>query len=264
MAGIGRSWQYSLEANDFYLSLNGKILLMAEKRIVLVHGWGASASKLEPLASELRKLGWNTFAPRFPGFDFPEPKFAWGVEEYSKYVFELSKKHFLGKKYALFGHSFGGKIVANLVVENPANIDGLVLCAVSGMKRANLAKRSLFLILAKLGSLLKKTPLSLSAKRMLYKFAGEHDYEKTTGIMREIFRKVVAFDLKAAVSRISVDTLVLWGKGDKETLASDSQVLIKLLRKGTLKLFQGEGHRLPYSKPSEVAEAIDKWFTKLG
>jgi len=68
--------------------------MSTNKRIILLHGWGANIEKLIPLGKELKKLGWRVFIPKLPGFDRPPPKQAWGTKEYGQYVLTKSQKFF--------------------------------------------------------------------------------------------------------------------------------------------------------------------------
>ena len=61
---------------------------MSDKRVVLIHGWGAETGKLEPLRKELEQLGWQVFLPKLAGFEEPAPPNVWGIKEYSEYVNE--------------------------------------------------------------------------------------------------------------------------------------------------------------------------------
>lgn len=222
-----------------------------EKRIVLLHGWEARAGKLEPLAEELKKLGWKVENFELPGFGLPAPKQVWGVGEYADWV---TKK--MGGGYVVFGHSFGGRVAIKLAARGA--VRGAVLCAPGGLSRLNGMKRGLFGVLAKVGKIIGLDKY----KAVLYKLAREHDYERANGIMREIFKKVVDEDLRPEVLKIKIPALVLWGKEDKMVPVSDGewvkeQIGVKLV------LFDGQGHRLPYELPGKAAKEIDIWTESL-
>lgn len=234
------------------------------KQIVLLHGWGSSVNKLAPLAKELTRLGWSVFVPELPGFNAPPPKSVWGVGDYADYVLKKSQDKFRNKKFFVFGHSFGGRITIKLAVGDNKNLSGVILCSTSGLSRNNPVKRGLFWILAKSGkALLVVPPVAKVWKKLLYKVAREHDYEKAKGTMREVFRKIVSEDLKPLVSRIKKPMLVLWGIEDRLTPVKDAHYIKRVLPTSELKIFDNEGHKLPYNKPEEVAERIDKWTMSL-
>lgn len=236
---------------------------MVNKNIVLIHGWGSNVQKLQPLSDKLKELGWNVFIPKMPGFDAPIPKESWDVSEFAKYVFNLTKKHFPKQKYYLFGHSFGGMVVTRIYNNHDHNnIEGVVFCATNGVSRPNSLKRIIFLLLAKVGKVFMFFNLSADFwKKILYKFARQHDYEKLNGVTKETFKKVVVEDIKPFVKNFEIPVLILWGQQDKMTKISDAEHLNQIIRHSKLIKFPDEGHKLPYNRTREIAEAIDNWAT---
>ncbi len=233
---------------------------MVYKNIVLLHGWGAETKKLDPLGKELEKLGWSVLLPKLVGFEKPAPKEVWGIRQYSDYVYEEAKKEFGKDKFCVFGHSFGGGVAIKLASDNPINLAGVILCAARGISRGKTVKRLVFSTLAKTGKILLITPqLAKGFRKLLYKAAREHDYEKTQGIMREVFQKVISEDLRPLIPKIKIPTLVLWGEEDRMTPLSDAHFIKSVLPNSKLIAYKNQGHRLPYEKPQELAKEINIW-----
>ncbi|MBI2010252.1 MAG: alpha/beta hydrolase [Candidatus Chisholmbacteria bacterium] len=240
------------------------------KNIVLLHGWEARVDKLEPLKNALEARGWRVVNLKLPGFDLAAPETHWSLEEYADFV-KSQVDHELRAKslprgeavrgYVLFGHSFGGRLAITLASQKPQNLTHLILCAPGGLSRPSLVKRAPLWLAAKIGKLIfAVVPGGAIVEKSLYKLAREHDYQKTSGIMREVFKKIVKENVKRNIHRIKVPTLILWGKTDKMTPYADALVVQKLLSKATLVSFDDVGHRLPYEKPLEIAQEIDQWF----
>jgi len=239
--------------------------MRSKKNIVLLHGWGATTKKLEPLKDELEKLNWNVYIPELPGFEGPAPKEVWGVLQYSDYVKkEIIKTLGTTKKYVVFGHSFGGRIAVKMCSFGDNYLTGIVLCDASGISRPPVLKRYAFYLMAKVGKVFLTIPVFGAIwQKLLYKAAREHDYEKAQGVMKEVFKKVVSEDLKPDVSKVKIPTLVLWGKSDKTTPVKDARFLKRNIKKSQIVLYADEGHRLPYEKPRELAREINKWHRTL-
>lgn len=226
--------------------------------IVLLHGWGASKEKLLPLGKVLHKNRWQVFIPDLPGFGRSGlPPRPWGVSEYANFIFGAINKLYKEEKVYIFGHSFGGRLAIELSRVYPKKIAGLVLCGSAGISRGSFVKRLFFLILAKIGRVV--FPRSTSLRRLIYKLAREHDYEKTEGVMRETFRLVVRQNLKPLLLKIKTPTLILWGKKDKMTKYSDAQIISSKVEGSQLIFFPGVGHRLPYEKPELLATRMTEW-----
>lgn len=230
------------------------------KRIVLLHGWGANTKKLKPLASEFVKSGWEPTILPLPGFDAKTPTEVWGVAEYASFASSKIRKKLRGKGYYLFGHSFGGRIAIDIAASQQKELLGIILCATGGISRGNPVKRMIFLALSKVGkTFLENTALLSFWRKLLYKLAREHDYEKANGVMRDIFKKVITEDSKKKLGNIKVKTLILWGEKDKMTPVRDAFLLKAKLKKSKLRIFKDQGHRLPYEKPEQIAKETTSW-----
>jgi pimeloyl-ACP methyl ester carboxylesterase len=235
---------------------------MSSKNIVLLHGWGASTAKLRPLGDDLETLGWQVLLPELPGFDASAPKIPWGVNEYADFVEGAITKRFgENRNYIVFGHSFGGRIATALAASPRSKmLKGIVLCSISGVSRPLGLKRGLFFMLAKFGKLfLLLPPLAQYWKKGLYKLVREHDYEKTEGVMKKIFVKVVNEDLKPEILKVRKPVLILWGRFDKITPLRDAKYIEKTINNSKLVMYD-DSHRLPYNKHLLLAEEITKWY----
>ena len=238
--------------------------MLDRKRIVLLHGWGASTNKLDPLGKELHRLGWKVSIPKLPGFDISPPKKPWGIGEYAEYVIKETQKIWERKGFFIFGHSFGGRIAIKLAGINNKQFLGIILCSASGLSRGNLLKRVAFWVLAKAGKILSIVPpIAKIWRKLLYKVAREHDYEKTQGVMKETFKKVISENVRPIIENIEIPTLILWGRQDRMTPISDAYCLKQILPGSKLIIFNNEGHQLPYHKPRKMAEKIDQWTKSL-
>jgi len=224
--------------------------------IILLHGWGASKEKLLPLGKALLKKGWQVFIPDLPGFGTSSmPKTAWGIEEYARFILGIIDKFYKNHKVYILGHSFGGRIGIRIAASTE-RVAGIILCGTAGISRKSFFKRIFFFTLAKIGKLI--FPFS-GFRLLVYKLAREHDYERAKGIMREVFKKVVAEDLKPLLPHIKIPTLIIWGKLDKMTPVRDAYFIHQKIKNASLTIFENEGHTLLYDKQEEVAEVITKW-----
>lgn len=230
------------------------------KNIVLLHGWGAQTDKLATLKKELEKKKWNVLLPEIPGFGAKAPEKAWNLGNYSDFVSNQADKYFKNNKYFVFGHSFGGRISIKISFSNP-KVSGLVLCASGGISRGNFLKRYFFSTVSFVGKKIFPKENYQVFRKLIYKLAREHDYEKTSGVMKEVFKNVVGEDLKPLISKINVPILILWGRVDKMTPLKDAMFIKSKVKNARLVIYQ-TGHKLPYEKPSELAKDIDLWSKK--
>lgn len=217
----------------------------AGKPILMLHGWGGNRQSWEPLINELGRLDfWREhlgIALDFPGFgESEEPAEAWGVREYARLVDlvvrELYKKLNLSGNFDLMVHSFGGRVAFKMLTndfehQSVVRVDKLVLVAAAGIK----PKRTLRLRVAATAARLGKNFMQLPglrwaaplAQKLLYKVLRTHDYEKSSGVMRETFLKVIDEDLLDCVGHVKNPTLIVWGKRDSYVPFSDALLMHK-------------------------------------
>lgn len=232
------------------------------KEIVIIHGWRAKVSKFIPLATEFDNMGWKVHLIELPGFDLDEPEFGWRIIDYAKFVEEkVQMVRSQNSHLILFGHSFGGMVATQIVANGSVEVDGLVLCATNGVVRSTSLKRLSFLLVAKLGKLVAKFfNLEQFLRRYLYKFLHEHDYEKTSGVMREVFKNAIEFDIKPLLKSINIPILVLWGSDDKMTPVSAVRIIECSSKNVKSKIYTGIKHNLPYVLPSEITTEVAEWY----
>lgn len=232
------------------------------KRIILVHGWGSSTKNLEKLKFALEEAGWKCFSPELPGFGAPAPAMAWGVTDYSEYVLAEGKRVFRNRDFFVFGHSFGGMVAIRIGSnKDNKNVLGIILCGANGVSRPPFFKRAFFYIFAKLGKMFMVIPqFAKLFKRVLYFLAREHDYVKTNGIMRNVFKKVVSDNLKPEISRLKLPVLILWGEKDRATPIAAGRHINKTVRPSKLVVYSQGDHFIPYFMPCEIAKEINEWY----
>lgn len=102
-------------------------------KIVILHGWGHDKTMW---GSIVKKLGRNAIALDLPGFGAePLHDKNWGVPDYANWVNRKISKY---KNVMLIGHSFGGRIAAEIASKNPENLKGLILTGAPCLYRPNL------------------------------------------------------------------------------------------------------------------------------
>ncbi len=67
---------------------------MKRPPLVILHGWGLSGSRFEPLVRELKNRGLTVFAPDFPGFGKAYiPSRPFFLRDYVEFLDDYFKKH---------------------------------------------------------------------------------------------------------------------------------------------------------------------------
>lgn len=188
-------------------------------------------------ASLADKLGKSAIVFDLPGFgNEPMVSDDWGVPEYAKWVENKIKNK---KDLILLGHSFGGRIAAEIAASKPANLKGLILSGAPCLYRPSLPTSTKI----KIYKILKQfVPPSIR------KIAYSQDL-KEAGKLGKVFRKTVIHDQTEQLKKIKVPTLIVWGDKDNEVPLAIGQEMHQLIGKSELKIIEGTGHNSYFEKP---------------
>lgn len=233
--------------------------------VLMLHGWGASADLMLPLAQKLAPLGYRVCIPDLPGFGQTQPPPSpWGVGDYTNFTLGYLDAHGL-KQVRLFGHSFGGRIGLMFGAEHPQRLMKMALANSAGVRPKPRGQTRLkaykFAQTA-----LRSVGLGKQAGDLRAWYAdryGSADYKAASGVMRETFVKVVNEDLLAYAARVAVPTLLLWGDQDTDTPLWYGQTLEKTIPDAGLVVFEGAGHYSYLDKLAETTRVVDYFFKQV-
>ncbi len=234
--------------------------------LLCLHGWGGSHESFTELRYALRNDDIEVLAPDLPGFGGEaEPKEAWDTNSYVQWVEEyllnqFSKDQLKDRKFAILGHSHGGRIALKIAAKHELPIAHLYLCASAGIKHARHLKRMIGLTLAKTGKTLLKVPglnlLQPLGKKFLYKLVRVHDYEKASPVMRQTLINVTKEDLRSLLSEIKVSTDLFWGQNDGMTPVGDADIMHTGIAGSSVHIFPGVRHAVHRDKAEDIAKVI--------
>lgn len=227
-------------------------------QLVILPGWGGShetwANFVELAQPNFEKI----MVIDLPCFgNEPCPTEVWGVEEYAEFVVGKLKSR---GKVNLLGHSFGGQVAVYLAAKYPQYIEKLILTGSAVFRRRKPIKNFFFGALAHIGKIILSLPLlsrfERLAKKVLYKAAHSPDYQNTSGIQREIFKKITRQDMSDLAATISLPTQLIWGENDDCVPMSDGKKLEKIIPKSTLSVIKNGKHGLHIQKPEELLRIL--------
>lgn len=236
--------------------------------VIILHGWGSSASAWDKPKKLFGKAGYLVLVPDLPGFGKePPPRTAWSVADYADFVLEYAKKNEFDK-FVLIGHSFGGRVAIKLTALYPERVTALILTGVPGVRFGNDQEKIkvwFFLPLAKLGNLCFNLPPFIVfrplARKVLYWLAGARDYyQADTPSMKETFKKIVNEDLRPLLKMIKIPTLLLWGAQDRVVPPGYGQLLFKEIPGAKIKIVEKGSHCFPYEQPEIFVKEIVGFF----
>jgi pimeloyl-ACP methyl ester carboxylesterase len=232
------------------------------KSVVLIHGWGASLKTFQPVHNYLEKY-FCTYSIDLPGFgDSQEPKEVWSSEEYADLVGKFLDKLKI-EEPILVGHSFGGKVSIRLAAAR--KINKVILVGSAGIKPKRKPEYYVKVYSYKLAKNIFKLPvLNKYSEKVLSNFkkkTGSDDYRNASGIMQQIFVKVVNEDIRW-LPQIKVPTLLVWGENDTATPVGDGKIMEQGMLDAGLVILKKAGHYAYLDKFNEFVIIISSFLKK--
>lgn len=222
--------------------------------ILLLHGWQDNLRTFDEVTKSLMRTK-RVVRLDLPGFGKSEgTREAWEVEQYSQFVADFIKKLNL-KIEIIVGHSFGGRIIIKGVALKKLEAKKIVLIGAAGVGKKRKFRNMFLKILAKIGWWIKYLP---GVREKVYKIL-KSDYG-AAGKLKKTFVKVIGEDLSQWAKKITIPTLLIWGKNDSETPVTEGEHLAKLIAGAKIKVIENSGHFVHQEKPKEMAKLIEQFL----
>ena len=231
--------------------------------VLILHGWGASMAAVKPIADCMVSLGREAVMLDFPGFGgSDEPREPWGVPEYAALTREFIRTMAL-EGCDVVCHSFGGRVTILLASEDPSLFNRLVLVDAAGVRPKRGFSYYIKTYAYKCGRKLSQIKVldRLFGISRRQQSAGSADYRALKSeVMRKTFVKTVNLDLTARLSRITNDTLLVWGERDEATPLYMAKVMEARIPRAGLAVLEGAGHFAYAEKYGQFCAVLRAYF----
>jgi pimeloyl-ACP methyl ester carboxylesterase len=247
--------------------------------IFLMHGFGANTFSYREVIEPMSQLG-DVIAYDRPGFGLSERPTSWGGENpygsigQDLILDELIAQFASGRDVILVGHSAGGTLAAQYVVDNKDAIQGLILISPAILSTGGSPSwlNWIFSIpqLDHLGPLLVSS-IASSGMDLLNESWYNKDlitdevkagYREPLSVIGweegfwEFNRAPRAFDIKDRLDEINVPTLLLTGDTDTVVATADTEALANLIKDSVLFVIPNSGHLAQEETPEDTMKAI--------
>jgi len=223
------------------------------KKLYIIHGWTYDLTPWEKVAELLKKQGITAELLRVPGLTEPSHR-AWTIKNYADWA-----NHNIPDGAIALGHSNGGRILLNLLSENPEKLSGLILLDSAGIYERS-AKRSILRVIAKIFAPFRHIK---SLRKLFHKFLGASDYDKAPENMKRTLHNMIVSDKQLDISEITTPTQIIWGSADTTTPLRQGEKLHQRLKNSKLIIKQGWPHSQYLKSPEELAKTIARSFEEL-
>lgn len=238
----------------YYIYKNTKIFYEIKGKknkntLLFLHGWGCDSKIFYDQVKWLQN-NFKCVLIDFPPFGkSEEAKEVWNLENYCEVVNEIIIKNNL-QNIAIIAHSFGGRVAIKLA-SCYNYVERMILTGSAGLKN----RRNIFVQ--------SKIYFYKCFKKILNKDKyGSQDYKKLSKIMKQTFVKIVSNDQTDDCKKISCQTLLIYGKKDKETNLCLAKKILKLIKNSTLKIYQNCGHFCFLENKEQFFDDIINFMTK--
>lgn len=172
---------------------------------------------------------------------------------------------------ALIGHSFGAMIAAEIAAHFPRRAERLILLAPFGLWNDAYPVADVFALpYTQIDDILWRDPLARAT--FAKQAASDADVKDAANQLIDLARSLTAVTkfvwpipdrgLRRRLPRIACPTLVVFGAEDAVVPPSYADDFSAGLRDGQTTVLAGAGHMLPYEKPDEVIDLIDRFLAK--
>lgn len=217
-------------------------------RVLALHGWRRDRSDFREVLE-----GLDGVAVDLPGFGAsPPPPSAWGSAEYARALEPVVAE--MGSPVVVVGHSFGGRVAVHLAPAWPDRIAGVVLAGVPLLRVTTPPPPSLSFRLAK--TLNRIGLLSDEKMEERRRQAGSADYRASTGVMRDVFVRLVHETYEEQLKQIAAPVELVWGDNDTAAPLVIAERAAALLAHPSTTILPGAGHLTPLTAPDELRRAI--------
>jgi pimeloyl-ACP methyl ester carboxylesterase len=247
--------------------------------IFLMHGFGANTFSYREVTEPLSELG-DVIAYDRPGFGLTQRPTSWdGENPYGSIgqdliLDELIAQFASGRDVILVGHSAGGTLAAQYVVDNKDAIQGLILISPAILSTGGSPSwlNWIFSIpqLDHLGPLLVSS-IASSGMDLLNESWYNQDlitdevkagYREPLSVIGweegfwEFNRAPRAFDVKDRLDEITVPTLLITGDTDTVVATADTEALATMIKDSVLFVIPQSGHLAQEETPEDAMKAI--------
>ncbi|KKS92863.1 MAG: Alpha/beta hydrolase family protein [Candidatus Collierbacteria bacterium GW2011_GWB1_44_6] len=233
-----------------YLDINPQ----EKNTLVFLHGWKSSSKFWVPF-SKLLKSTHRIILIDLPGFGSTdqfstEPE----IPLFTDFIHHFVKRLKL-KNITLVGHSFGGLLALDYAIKYPADLSFLILVAPAVVKeKPSQAKRKIrFAEIAR--------PLfTIIPNNHFEKYLGWYtprDYRHANEYQQKILKKIVLYDLKPSLNKVTIPTNIVWGKLDF-VVPNLGKYLNTKIPNSHLHVIDGSGHLCFLTHPKELSDIFNQ------
>jgi pimeloyl-ACP methyl ester carboxylesterase len=250
--------------------------------VLFVHGLGGSwRNWLENIPAFAKNH--RVVALDLPGFGgSPMPPLPLSIKAYGDLIVKFSDQLGLDQETALVGHSMGGFIATEAVIEAPERFSSLTLVAAAGITFATIpqTRKQLTRTLLRMALPLAQSRLERNLGRRRLRAASFVGIIAHPGMMsREILWELgtygvkspgllqaayalAGYDTRDRLGEITLPTLVIWGNQDRLVPVSAAYAYERRIPTSELHLVDDTGHMVQMERPARFNQVLEDFVSR--
>jgi len=218
--------------------------------VLALHGWRRCHRDFAAVLG-----GVDAVALDLPGFGAtPPPDEVWGGAEYAQTVAGVLDD--FDDPVVVLGHSFGGQVAVHLATARPEAVRALVLTGVPLFRKQGGGAPPLRFRVGR--ALHRRNLLGDARMEALRQRYGSADYRAATGVMRDVFVRIVNEPYDDALRALTCPVELVWGDDDAEVPLEVAHRAVEVIGadQARLTVVAGAGHLVPLTAPDALRDAL--------
>lgn len=219
----------------------------SKPQVIILNGWGQEKSHWALVRESLNQF-YPTESLDMPGFgDLSASRKVISIAEYANWTKRKIENKFTNQEIILIGHSFGGRIAAEIASSNPDWLKHLILISAPCVNYKTIFTKANNFVAA----LAKKLIPDGKFKRLIRDHFTSTDLQKVRGKhMEKVFRAAINYDQSRKLTKINSPSTLIWGENDAEVPIKVAKVILKLIPECKLAILPELGHNIHLENPS--------------
>ncbi len=255
---------------------NGVDLQYAEQGIftgnavIFLHGIGDSWHSFESILKVLPE-NIHAFALSLRGHgDSEKPATGYSIKDFAGDVAQFIRMQDLKCVYVV-GHSMGGMVAQQLVLDHPHLVKGMVLIDSDAIFNDNEGMPDFFQQVLKLeGAIDKKfmdefqrSTLAKSIDPNYYDLLVAEGLKVPAGIFKSAFAGMMRADFRDQLKNIQVPVLIFWGSKDNICSIKDQEQLLRGIPHTKFMMYENTGHALHWEEPARFTNDLTSFIKNI-
>ena len=219
---------------------------MTKPTLYIIHGWTYTISHWETTLKILKEQGINVIMLNVPGLTTNSKK-VFTIDDYVKWADDNIPDGAIA-----LGHSNGGRILLNLMLQKPEKLKHMILVSAAGVYEPS-RKRDFLRLGSKIFAGFKKIPW---VRRAFHKVIGANDYDRAPENMKKTLTNMLESDRQLHIEDVKTPTTILWGERDRVTPPHQAKIMHDKIKGSKLKMYKNWTHAPYISDPEDFARAI--------